>query len=176
MIFPLSLVPRPWFGLTEDFHNIQNIQTCKIILILKKNGLSLPCTVCNCASTANRWWQRITTPIFAIDGVAVFSLPLRWLCSPLQTSVLPHFSCCLHPHFDFNWKWLFIAWFGGYCNGPICHAALLSHCTQWLCHAPAFMTESQIVNYLRSGHFDFTCKLFTGSKTKHIQYHSAIMD
>ena len=43
---------------------------------------TLPCTVCNCASTANRWWQPITTPIFAIDGVAVFSLPLWWLCSP----------------------------------------------------------------------------------------------
>ena len=49
--------------------------------------------------------------------------------------VLAHLSGCLHPHFDFNWKRLFIAWFGGYCNRPICHAAMLSHCTQRLCHA-----------------------------------------
>ena len=49
--------------------------------------------------------------------------------------VLGHLSGCLHPHFDFNWKRLFIAWFGGYCNRSICHAAMLSHCTQRLCHA-----------------------------------------
>ena len=39
MIFSFSLVPRPWFGLTEDFHNIQNIQTCKFILILQHTAV-----------------------------------------------------------------------------------------------------------------------------------------
>ena len=72
------------------------------------------------------------------------------------TLVLAHLSGCLHPHFDFNWKWLFIAWFGGYCNRPICHAAMLSHCTQRLCHASTLWQNLWLSAYLkRLGHPDF---------------------
>ena len=114
-----------------------------------------------CASSAKGGWQLITTLIVAIDGGAVFSqFDLRFsqfyrklsnfdlsrtliallTCTPPTTPLFRPISAAA----GFNWKWLFIAWFGGYCNRPICHGAMLSYWTQWLCHALALWQNPRL--------------------------------
>ena len=87
MIFSFSLVPRPWFGLTEDFHNIQNIPTCKFILILQKMDYHcrvLCATVHRQQTGDGNWLQPLSSPLMAspcsrshFDGtlMALFSPP-----------------------------------------------------------------------------------------------------
>ena len=138
-------------GIGRTYQNIQTVHVhCKPYQpfakvwifcdrFLHKNDSSpRHCAVC-ASSTAKR--GLITPLIVAIDGVAVFSQFDR--CPTLialfntrkapKTLVLPHFRRCRHPHFDFNWRWLFIGWFGGYCN-DLADIVMARFVTQRCCH------------------------------------------
>ena len=161
---PLSCVPCPWLGLAGHIKifgllalhvHCAYSQHCKSLDFCDKFATKVIYhRDVLCASSAKGGWQLITTLIVAIDGGAVFSqFDLRFsqfyrklsnfdlsrtliallTRTPPKTPLFRPISAAA----GFNWKWLFIAWFGGYCNRPICHGAMLSYWTQWLCHALA---------------------------------------